>query len=233
MSFYSDEKIKKNIEKRRREEAYKKEQERKEKEKLEKLKIKESRYKVEEIPLPMVLSICFLISIMGISFKSNLLYVLYSIIGIVVTIFVGKRTKYKFDNTLNILLWNISIAINDFIKFKLKIDNSYETNKKTLNMYSIFFIICLLLLNSTNILYGISFILIIFIILLTIGNKNFDLISEVSYKIALFSFVGLITKTILYSIIYQSLNIDFMNIIMVDLFGSIYAYTKDLEIYKP
>lgn len=233
MSFHNDEKIKKNIEARKKKELYEKEQEKKAQLKLEKQKEKEKRYKIEELPIFMILNVCFLISIIGLSFSKRPIYILYSIISIFFIIYIGKRTKYEFDNTLNILLWNITKSLNDFVKYKVKINNSFENNQKVLKISSILLGVSLLFISSTNIIYGLSLFFMIGILLVTFANKDFELISSTTNIICILAFIGLIIKSIMYSIISGQLQVDFMNIIVSMLFSSINNYTSNLTITKP
>lgn len=231
--MYNDEKINKEMQKRKKQEDNERRKKEEERKKAEKKALKMSRFHITEIPIIMILSICFMIAIIGVSiYEKQYLNVIYSIIGIVSTVYIGKRLRFTFDETLNVLIWNITQTIRDFIDYRLKLD-FFSGSEKRVQSLSVIFSIAILFLNSNNILYGLFMAIVIITYIISFANREFDTLTHNANTITLFAFFGLIVKTIFYSLYYKMLYVDFMNIILIVLFTLIAHYTKNLPIYEP
>lgn len=210
-------------------EEYQKMKEQKEKEKREE---RNKLIKINEMN-QYLLSICAIMIILGITSicLGSFLNAIYSVIGILSTLYIGRRLKFNFDEVSNILLWNITQTLNDIIEYKIPYDikGSY---KNIVNKASFIMMISLLFLNSNNIIYGLSLFILILGFLMSLSFRDFKVITSKLNKLIICSIIGLFFKTILSFFILKVFTIDFFNVVLVNIFTMI-NLLKDIELEEP
>ena len=231
--LYNDEKINREIEQRKRVEENEKRKKEAEKLKEEKRALKLSRFHISEIPTTMLLCIYFMIATIGISiYMGKYQYVLFSVIGIPATIYTGKRLRFTFDDALNVLVWNMTYVINEFINYKIRFD-LYTGNGKRIKTLSVILAIIVATLSSNTIFFGLLFVITILFYLVSFADRDLASISNASNIVVIGGVIGLVSKTLLYTFLTKNLYIDFMNIIIICVFTAISHYTKNLPITEP
>lgn len=237
--LYSDDKFNKEIklveEKREIEEQIEKHKE----QRYLNLKEKEE-YKKNLIPFMNIngylLSVCSISLILGITSISqlNIKCFIYSIFSIFVTIWVGRRltfNKDKYDNLFNVLLWNITQSLSDFIEYKISYDLK-SNYVKFIKKCSICASISLLFLNSNNIFFGLSLILLLIGYLVSFAYRDFDSILNTLNKLIMFALIGLFLKTFLSFFICDFFIIDFSNILVINIL-TVISLIKYLKLEEP
>lgn len=169
-----------------------------------------------------LLSICAIMVVLGVTsiFLFSLPNIIYSIIGIISTIYIGRRITFKsenFDEVANVLLWNITQTLNDFIEHKInyEIKESYEDiiAKATICMMG-----SLLFLNSNSIIYGLSLLALILGMLMAIAYRDTDAITCNLQKLIISAIIGLFLKTIISYVFFKVFAVDFFNVVLVNVF---------------
>ena len=233
MPIYNDETINKEINERESKERL--ERENREKEEAIKLK-KEDRKNlipIMNISEYLLIACAFLIILATLSlFTFNFMYAIYSIVSIVITLYIGRRLKINFDEELNIILWNTSESFKDFFEYRLKYD-FLSGSRERLNKISIIFSVILFTFNSNSIVFSVSLVLMIFCYVVSFSNKEIDSIEYNSKIIILGALAGLIIKTLLNTFFSGVLVIDFMNIIVLNIFVAINTFSREAKIHEP
>lgn len=182
------------------------------------------------------LSTCAILLILAITSLAmeSYLNAIYSIIGIFVSIYIGKRLTFnidKFDDVLNVLLWNITQTLNDFIEHKIdyEIKESYEG---IISKATLFMSVSLLLFNSNSIVYGFSLLALILGFLMALAYRDLNSITISLNRLILFAIIGIFIKTIISYFIFKVFTIDFFNIVLVNIF-LIINMLKDIELQEP
>ena len=231
--LYNDDKVMNDIynreAKRKREKEYKE----KLKEKEEEKERKKLLTPISKISNLLLINCSLLIISIGLSLvcmKFN--YVLYSIITIFLSIFIGKRLQINYDELFNVLLWNISQSIKDFIEFKIPYDLA-ENNDFKLFKTSCIFSILSIILNSTNVIYIISFAIVLLMFIVSLGYRNIEDIRKNSKLISIALLIGFVLKTVLYTIFTKTLTIDYMNSLLLNVFVAINYYCSKINIINP
>lgn len=183
-----------------------------------------------------LLSICAIMLILGVTsvFVGSFLNAIYSIIGIISTIYIGRRLKFKlenFDEVANIVLWNITQTLNDFIEYKVDYDikGSYEN---IIKKSSIAMLISLLFLNSNNVIYGLSLLALIVGFLMAIAFRDFNIITSNLNKLIICAIIGIFLKAIISFFIFKVFTIDFFNVVLVNVF-MIINMLNGIELEEP
>lgn len=237
--LYAEDRFKEEVKKREHLEQI--EIKNKKNEELMKIKKQErEEYKNKLIPFIEIngylLSICAIMLMLGVTsvFMLSFYNVIYSIIGIISTIYIGRRIRpisESLDETTNILIWNISQTLNDFVEYKINYDikASYEgvVAKSTICLMG-----SLLFLNSNNIIYGLSLLALIMGILMSIAYRDIETITCVLNKLLVCAIVGLFIKAIFSYFVLSIFTIDFFNVVLINLFV-ILNMLKDIEIKEP
>lgn len=223
--LYADDKFNEEIKLRTNEEK-KKLQNEKSKENKELKAVEKAEKNKRLIPLfninGYLLSTCAVMIILGVTsfFMNNLLNAMYSLIAMLITIYIGRRLTFKakdIDEIGNVLIWNITQTLNDFIEYKLNYDIK-ESYRKIIKISSVSSILSLLLLNSNNIIYGMSLVLLTIGYLMAIAYRDFSSITCNLNKLIICSLIGIFIKTILSYFILHIFTIDFFNVIAIDMF---------------
>lgn len=231
--LYNDEKVNEEI--RHRETQQKMERENKKKAQEKKLRKEERKLlnPISAIDGLLLMTCCLSIVLIAISLAfGNIIYIVYSVIAIFGTIYVGKRLQVNYNKLLNVLLWNITQSIKDFIDYKVPYDLLSNSDFRLFKTSVIFSIICVIV-PSNNVIFGIAFVITVIMFIVNFANRLTEDLSKNSKIIAIFCFIGVIVKVILNIILYKTLFIDFTNIVFISLFVSINFYTKNIEIVEP
>ncbi|MCC0727635.1 hypothetical protein KGF51_14600 [Clostridioides sp. ZZV14-6045] len=159
---------------------------------------------------------------------------IYSVIFIFLTIYIGRRLKFrgKNDEVTNVVIWNLSQSINDFIEYKIKNYDLLGDYKNLLLKTSIVLAICLLfVVNSAICLIPTLFFILLFFI--SLANKNFCEIRKCIKWLIVTGFLGFVLKIIFAVIATNNLSIDLFNIININIFTIIQLIIDNIEIKEP
>ena len=193
----------------------------KEKEKQERKEEKNKLLKFSEIN-GYLLALCAVMIILLVTsiFVGSFLNTIYSIIAIISTIYIGRRLTFKienFDEVGNILLWNITQTLNDFIEYKIDYDikGSYEGIIKKASVVMLF---SLLFLNSNSIIYGLSLLILIVGFIMAIAFRDFNTITSKLNKLIICAIIGVFIKAVISFFVFKVFTIDFFNVVLVNVF---------------
>lgn len=159
---------------------------------------------------------------------------IYSVICIFLTIYIGRRLKFrkKNDEVTNVVIWNLSQSINDFIEYKIKNYDLLGDYKNLLLKTSIVLAICLLfVVNSAICLIPTLFFILLFFI--SFANKNFCEIRKYIKWLIVTGFLGFVLKIIFAITVTNNLSIDLFNIININIFTIIQLIIDNIEIKEP
>lgn len=231
--LYNDDEFNKELEKQKKSIEEKQLKEAQEEARKLKEEAKNKLIPLSEINQFLLLASSFSLILMGVAiFDLKLSYIVSGIISIIVCIYIGRRLKINYDETLNVLLWNVTQTLKDFIEYKIPFD-LYTDNSSRVKQMSILFTFIVATTNSNNILYGFGFIFILITYLISFSYRDTDTISFYSNKVVIGALFGLIFKTIVDTAFNSTLTIDFMNIIVVLIFVVIEYLTSICQIYEP
>lgn len=161
-------------------------------------------------------------------------YILYSIITIIMSYYLNRRLKFNNVNMelVNVLLWNLTNSINDFIKYQIspKLLNDYKKNMTT--VCSIFMIL-LVLLPSNNVIFIIGMIATFATFLVTFANKDLLLINEKVNFLIIMTVLGFFVKIAIPLFFTKTFYLDFGFIVLLNIFVALDFFTKNITIYQP
>jgi len=154
------------------------------------------------------------------------------LIACICMIFIGKCSyrKYTEPQITNTILWNLSQSLFDFIDIKIPFE-TLNNKDRLIDLSTVLCCIVFLICKPGFILYGIAMTLMLLSIIIAFSMKDVPLIYSRARVIVIFLFIGLILKSIFYSIFDGILYFDAMNIVLLNIFNMIKIYTDDLEIY--
>lgn len=237
--LYADDLFKDEIKKREHKEQIERQNEEynriKEEQKREKQEYKNQLLKFNELN-GYTLSTCAIMLVLGVTsiVMTSFVNAIYSFITIFISLYIGKRLTFnidKFDEVLNVLFWNITQTLNDFIEHKIVYDiqGSY---KSIVKKATFFMMISLLFLSSNSVIYGFSLFALILGFLMSLAYRDFNTVTTSLNKLILFAIIGVFIKTIISFIILKVFTIDFFNIVLVNIF-LIINMLKDIELEEP
>lgn len=165
---------------------------------------------------------------------SKIDYVFYSIITIFMSIYLNRRLKFNNVNMelVNVLLWNLTNALNDFIKYQIS-PKLLEKNQKQITIACSVFMILLVLLPSNNVIFIIGLIAVFGTFIVALANKDMALINEKVNFLIIMTVLGFFVKIAVPLFWNQTFYIDFGFIILLNLFVAIDFFTKNITIHQP
>ncbi|HBF3307023.1 TPA: hypothetical protein KOB88_001938 [Clostridioides difficile] len=156
---------------------------------------------------------------------------IYSVICIFLTIYVGRRLKFreKNDEVTNVVIWNLSQSINDFIEYKIKNYDLLGDYKNLLLKTSIVLAICLLfIVNSAICLIPTLFFILLFFI--SFAKREVETINLFIKILIVVSAIGFMLKSITIIVFTGIFDVDLFNIIAVNIFAVVQFLCKNIEI---
>lgn len=232
---YSDEQIHRKIKETQRQEKIKSQNAELQKIKEEKMKYRKTLNKFTDfndfILLTIGLAVLSLISSL-VYIKIN--YLIYSIIAIVCSYYIGKRLKplNKEDNIWQVLLWNLSLSIDDFLEYKLQ----YEVKDnyiKNVNRITYLFCICVAVFNSNTIIYPLALFALLCSYLIAFACKDTDIIIDKSNLVICSLLFGFVLKGVVHSLIRGVLVLDMFNLGLALAFILLYHLLKEIRLEEP
>ena len=212
--------------------------ERFEKKEARREKIKE--YKQNTVPIYKVKKsfiiafiICIILGLVAL-FNGFIIDAVFSIIAGIGSMVLGQNMRIgnsqpKLTNTI---LYNIHKSFKDFIDYKIPYE-IFENEKSWMDMYTVLGMLVFIALPSKNIFYGLAVVMILITFLIAFANNDTKGIYNHAKLVVPACFIGLIVKVV-YNYIYMgTIDIDLANVVLINLFATISAYTKELEITKP
>lgn len=212
--------------------------ERFEKKEARKEKIKE--YKENTVPIYKVKKsflitfvLCIILGLVAL-FNGFITDAAFSIVAGLGSLIVGQNLRIgnsqpKLTNTI---LYNIHKSFRDFIDYKIPYE-IFENEKSWMDMYTILGMLAFIALPSDNIFYGIAIVMIGVTFIIAFADNDTKGIHNHAKLIVPACFIGLIVKVV-YNYMYMGIiDIDLANVVLINIFSAISAYTKDLEITRP
>ena len=132
----------------------------------------------------------------------------------------------------NVLLWNLSKSIRDFIDYKIPYE-IFENKDKWLDMYAVLGMIVFAICPSSNVFYGIVLVLILLSFIVAFAVEDIKGIHQHCNIIVIGAITGLIIKALYGYIMMAVIDVDLFNVVLINLFIFIEARTQDLEIQEP
>lgn len=157
-------------------------------------------------------------------------------ISVILTLVIGKSIRVDANihqpKLTNILLYNLSKSIRDFIDYKIPYE-IFENRKKWFDMYTILSMIAVMFLKTDNILYGFFILCVVLLSIVSFAENEIEDINSHLSLIIYAAIVGTVIKVIIEYIYMGIIDIPLMNILLINCFSIITAYTENLKIDKP
>lgn len=206
-------------------------------EEARRLKEEEKKRRVSFLQFPKIILASYVLLIIGsivsLAFKEYL-YIFYSVITIFMSYYLNRRLKFNNINMelVNVLLWNLTNSINDFIKYQLS-PKILENYKKNTTLISSIFMILLILLQSNNVIFIIGLIALIAQFIVCFANKDFEFINEKVNFLIIMTVLGFFVKIIIPLFFTKTFYLDFGFMVLLNIFVTIDFFTKNITLHKP
>lgn len=159
---------------------------------------------------------------------------IFSIFAGVATILVGQNIRFSNNQPklTNTILYNLSISIKNFIDYKIPYE-IFENEGRWMDTFTVLGMFAFIILPARNPLYGLVILMICLVFFIAFAMNDIDGINSHVNLLVVACFIGIITKLI-YEYIYMGIiQIDFANIVLINIFSILSVFTKDLKITKP
>lgn len=209
-----------------------------EKREARKEKIKE--YKANTVPIYKVKKsflittiLCVILGLIAL-FKGFIGESIFTIISGIITFIVGQNIRLgnSQPRLTNTILYNISKSLKDFIDYKIPYE-IFENENTWSDMYTVLGMFVFAIIPSDNIFYGLVLIMIILTFFISFASTNISNIYNHVKLLIPACVIGLIIKAIIQYMYMGVIDIDLTNIVLINIFTIIAAYTENLTITKP
>ena len=177
--------------------------------------------------------LCFILGLIALT-SGFIFDAIFSIFSGLATIIVGQNLR--FSNTqpklTNTILYNLSTSIKNFIDYKIPYE-IFENEERWMDMFTVLGMFAFVILQSSNPLYGMAIIMICLVFLIAFAMNDIESINSHTNVLITACFIGIIVKLVYQYIYMGMIDIDFANIVLINIFSILSVFTKDLKITKP